>query len=439
MENKINHAIVGGGILGLSLALRLAQKGQKVTVFEANPEVGGLAASWKLGDITWDKFYHVILMSDSYTRNLLKDIGIENELVWNETKTGFYTDGKLYSMSNTLEFLKFPPLNIIDKIRLGATIFFASKINNWKKLEKISVEKWLTRLSGKRTFNKIWLPLLKAKLGESYKQASAAFIWATIQRMYAARKSGLKKEMFGYVEGGYARVFDALVKKLTELGVEIKTGFPVKSIKSIQSGGIEIMGDDNQSYHFDKCIVTLPSKQIARICPDISEVQKEQHNKLTYLGVICVSLVLKNSISPYYVTNITDDWVPFTGVIEMSALVDKKHLNGNALIYLPKYVLPDNQLFEKADNEITGEFVGALLDMYTQIKKEDILHTAVARAKNVFVLSTLGYSEIVPPIGTNMERLHILNSAQITNGTLNVNETIQLADRYMKDYYISNE
>jgi protoporphyrinogen oxidase len=434
MANKETYGIVGGGMLGLTLALRLAQKGKKVTVFESGNQAGGLASSWKIGDIQWDKYYHVILMSDFYLRDLLKDIGLDNELVWNETKTGFYTDGKLYSMSNTFEFLKFPPLNLIDKLRLGATIFYASKVNNWKKLEQIGVEKWLTKLSGKRTFNKMWLPLLKAKLGESYKQASAAFIWATIQRMYAARKSGLKKEMFGYVEGGYARILDGLVKKLNELGVEIITGHQVQSIKSLAQKGIEITGNNNQSNVFDQCIVTLPSKLISKIYPDLAEDQKNKHNNLTYLGVICVSLVLKNSISPYYVTNITDDWVPFTGIIEMSALVDKKHFNGNALVYLPKYVLPDSSLFDKKDDEIAEDFISAVIKMYPSIKREDIICNGVARARNVFALSTLNYSKQIPSIETSIPGLYILNSAQITNGTLNVNETVQLAEKFVKKY-----
>ena len=119
-----------------------------------------------------------------------------DEFEWVETKTGFYTDGELVSMSNTLEFLKFPPLDLISKLRLGGTIFYAARVKDWKALEKVSVEDWLTKLSGKKTFDKMWKPLLKAKLGEAYKETSAAFIWATIQRMYAARNSGLKKEMF---------------------------------------------------------------------------------------------------------------------------------------------------------------------------------------------------------------------------------------------------
>ena len=39
--DKINVAIVGGGIAGLTAALRLAQNGCKVTVYEKNSTVGG--------------------------------------------------------------------------------------------------------------------------------------------------------------------------------------------------------------------------------------------------------------------------------------------------------------------------------------------------------------------------------------------------------------
>ena len=91
----------------------------------------------------WDRYYHVILMSDLNTRKILTEIGLENEMQWVETKTGFYSGGKLYSMSNIIEFFKFPPINIIDKFRLGLTIFAASKIKNWQRLENIFVADWL--------------------------------------------------------------------------------------------------------------------------------------------------------------------------------------------------------------------------------------------------------------------------------------------------------
>ncbi|HEX3102750.1 MAG TPA: FAD-dependent oxidoreductase, partial [Pyrinomonadaceae bacterium] len=182
-KNSENIAIVGSGFLGMTLALRLAKSGANVTLFESGSEIGGLASAWEIGDVTWDKHYHVTLASDSYTRKIVEELGLGDDFNWVETKTGFYTDGELVSMSDTMEFLRFPPLGLISKLRLGATIFYASRVKDWKRLEKVTVENWLTKLSGKKTFEKIWKPLLMAKLGEAYKETSAAFIWSTIQRM----------------------------------------------------------------------------------------------------------------------------------------------------------------------------------------------------------------------------------------------------------------
>src|SRR5450759_1740585 len=97
-------------------------------------------------------------------------------------------------------------------------------------MEGIPVEKWLIRWSGKRVFEKIWLPLLKSKLGDYYKETSASFIWTTIQRMYAARRTGLKKEMFGYVSGGYENINSAFEERLKSLGVTIIVNAQVKQI-----------------------------------------------------------------------------------------------------------------------------------------------------------------------------------------------------------------
>ncbi len=131
-----NIAIVGSGFLGMTLALRLAESGAQVTLFESADQIGGLASAWEIGNVVWDKHYHVTLASDSNTRKLVEELGLGDEFNWVETKTGFYTDGKLVSMSDTMEFLKFPPLGLISKLRLGATIFLASRIKRLEKARK---------------------------------------------------------------------------------------------------------------------------------------------------------------------------------------------------------------------------------------------------------------------------------------------------------------
>ncbi|MSP71074.1 MAG: hypothetical protein EXR76_02580 [Myxococcales bacterium] len=88
--------------------------GHDVTVFEGAPRAGGLASPWRIGDVVWDKFFHVILESDVHVHALLAELDLTEKVHRNKTRTGFYTDGVLHSMSDTVEFLKFPPLRLVD-------------------------------------------------------------------------------------------------------------------------------------------------------------------------------------------------------------------------------------------------------------------------------------------------------------------------------------
>lgn len=429
---KTKFAIAGGGMLGLTLAMRMARQGHDVTLIEAAPTLGGLASVWQIGDIVFDRHYHVTLLSDSRLRNLIKEIGLESKLTWVETKTGFYTNDQLYSMSNTAEFLKFPPLTLIEKLRLGGTIFYASKIRNWKRLEKTKVADWLRRWSGKGTFEKIWQPLLRAKLGESYQRTAASFIWAHISRMYKARRTGLKKEMFGYVKGGYSTIINRLVEVLEELGVEVQVGQPITNIKKDADGRFSISYNDRPVQRFDKVIMTTPNSILSRVCEDLDQDERDRFDRVEYLGIVCASVLLKKPLSQYYVTNITDSWVPMTAVIEMTTIVDPSELNGHSLVYLPKYVPAEHELFERSDEDIQNEFLAALERMYPNFTRDDVIDFKISRVRSVMAIPTLGYSKLLPPMKSSVEGLYIVNSSYILKGNLNVNETISIGEEAMK-------
>jgi protoporphyrinogen oxidase len=424
-----NWAIVGGGMLGMTLAYRLAQQGQHVTLFEGASELGGLASAWQLDDVTWDRHYHVTLLSDLTLRSLLKELNLEQDMEWVETKTGVYAGGKLYSVSNAIEFLQFPPLRLIDKLRLGFTILYGARIKNWKRLEQIPVTTWLKRWSGDRTFQKFWLPLLRAKLGENYKIASASFIWSTIARLYAARRTGLKKELFGYLPGGYARILKRFGEVLTETGVRVELGDRTTQVTQTPSGQLSLQFQSGKVAIFDQVIVTTAAPIAAQLCPQLSVQEKTLLKGIQYQGILCASVLLKQPLSTYYVTNITEDWVPFTGVIEMTTLVKPEAFGGRSLVYLPKYVPSEDPALKRSDEMLQAEFIEALERMYPQFQASDVLSFQVSRVKYVVAVPTLNYSQTLPPMQTSLTGLHIINSAHILNGTLNVNETVQLAEQ----------
>ena len=69
--------------------------------------------------------------------------------------------------------------------------------------------------------------------------------------------------------------------------------------------------------------------------------------------------------------------------------------------------------------------------MYPHISENDILSFNIAKAKYVFALSTINYSDNLPPVETSLQGVYIINSSHIVNGTLNVNETLGLVKKQL--------
>lgn len=433
MSETASVAVVGGGVLGLTLALRLADQGHRVTVLEAAPATGGLASAEPIGGYTWDRFYHVILLSDTHLRGLLGELGLEDAITWRATGTSFYVDGTLVPFSSTLDFLRFPPLSLVDKARLAATILYASRIRDSAPLERIPATEWLRKLSGPRTYDRIWLPLLKAKLGENHRAASAAFIWATIARMYAARRSGMKRELFGHVEGGYGRVLEALNRRVAERGIRVQCGAPVSEVRASGSS-VLLTGPGSIRGAYDHAVLTVPAGRVSSMVPALTGEEHARLRGITYQGITCASMLLGRPLGTSYITNITEPGIPFTAVIEMTALVDPRTFGGQSLVYLPRYLSQDSAFWDRSDDEIRETFLAGVARMYPEFRMEDVRAFRVARARDVLALPTLDYTaKLLPPTRTSVPGVYIANSAQIASGTLNLNETVALASRKARE------
>jgi protoporphyrinogen oxidase len=419
--------VVGGGILGMSLARDLVAQGHDLTVFDSGNAPGGLASPETIGGYEWDRFYHVILQSDRHLMALLDELGLADSMRWGRTRTGFYAEGRLHSLSSTLDFVRFPLLGVIGKARLAATILRAARMNDLEYLESVPASEWLSRWSGRAVFERLWLPLLRSKLGEHWRDASAAFIWAIIRRMYGARQSGRKTEMFGYVDGGYRRILEALVASMARQRIQIRSGADVKEVRRTP-WGVALELASGERCEADAVVLTVPCGRIARICPELSDGERERLRRVIYLGVACGTMLLRKPLADYYVTNITDPGLPFTGVIEMTALVDRGRFGGNSLVYLPRYLAREDPAWDQSDAEFREGFVAGLRQMYPRFEAADLVDFRLSRAKEVLAVSTLRYSrECLPPIATSIPGVFIANSAQIAAGTLNVNETLGVA------------
>lgn len=429
--------ILGGGIMGISLGYFLSRQGVQVEIFEASPVLGGLAGPIILEDGTAvDRFYHAILSSDGHLRQLCTELGIDDQLRFCETRMGFYYAGQIYSMNNVIEFLRFPPLGWIDRFRLGITVIYSQLVRDWHRLEGVSVEKWLVNLSGRRTFDNIWRPMLKAKFDGNFENTPATYIWSRLVRMKSTRGGASQKEEAGHLIGGYITLIQAMAAQIEASGGKIHLRTPVQKIviENGRVGGVQI-GDTVRS--FDTVVATVQTPVFQRLIPDADQAYHDFLRQTEYLGIIAPLLVLDRSLTGYWTVNITDDRIPFTGVIETTAYIDPQYVGGHHLVYLPKYTTPGSHWQQMADEEIRDIWLQNLEMMFPDFDRKAVRYFLIHRERHVEPIHGLNATHLIPSVKTPIKNLYLATTAQIypalTNGESVTRHANQVAQTLLQD------
>lgn len=412
--------IVGGGIMGVSLGWYLSRQGGAVDIYEAAPDLAGLAGPLQLEDGTLiDRYYHAILSSDRHLRELCEDLGIADQLRFRETKMGFYYKGQIFSMNNVVEFLKFPPLNMIDRFRLGVTVLAAQMVRDWRSLETVSVEEWLLRYAGRNGYENIWKPLLKAKFDGGFDNVPATWIWSRLVRMKSTRDGANQKEEAGHLIGGYSTLLNAMAAEIQTQDNHIYLSTPVQEIV-VRDGRAVGLRTKTGMVEYDAIVATVQTPLASRLLPAASVDFREALSQQEYLGIICPVLALDRPLSGYWTLNITDDTIPFTGVIETTSYIDTNYTGGNHIVYLPKYTAPGSDLQTLSDAEIRALWLANLHRMFPDFDETSIRSFIVNRTRYVEPLHGLGETDKVMPIETEIQGFFLATTSQIypdlTNG-----------------------
>jgi protoporphyrinogen oxidase len=456
----MTSAVVGGGMLGLTLAWRLLALGHQVDLFEASPWFGGLATSTDYGEFRWDRFYHCILPSDERLIGLLNELGLGGELRWKRTRTGWFGGGRFHEMTGGADFLRFPLLSLLQKARLGAALACATRFSDPQRLYSIPAAEWLAKLCGRRTFEVFWKPLLRAKFGAYHDRVAAVFMWATLQRLWKRPASGQKGGTLGYVHGGYDSILRSLTTQLVAKGARLHHTVRISAIRAeaTQAGTIRAgvpapagaragalcridfsapeTGAESRSY--DHVFFTAPVSEARRLTdaalrPTVERYAEEHPSASTYLGVACTVVVLKRPLTPYYVLNLADERLELTGVIEMTNLIDPAaETAGRSLVYLPRYADSADPLFEESDQTILQSSVDRGLKLlFPDLDERDVVRRSVHRARHVQALPVVQAAPrgpVIPPLEAPFQ---VVNSALLRAATLNNNEIVALADDFV--------
>ena len=433
-------AIVGGGMLGLSLALELSRRGYPVHVIEAEPLLGGLAAAHDYGPFRWDRFYHCILPGDRELLHLVEQLGLGDDVVWRRTSTGFLADGAVYPMNGPLDLWRFPLLGPVDKARLALTSLWAARFARPERLERISAAHWLTRLCGRRAFGVFWEPLLRAKFGDYADRVAAVFLWATLRRLSGARGRLAGGEQLGYVRGGYGRILEAIESALRRHGAEVTCGARVTRIVPLDgpTAGCRLIlarSGGRDEIEAEHVVFTAPSPLARTVCDPrlharIDAWESAHPPASVYLGVLCQVLALPRPLTRHYVVNIGGPRTELTGIIEMTSIIDRREETaGRHLVYLPRYVASDDPLLDESDEQVSERLLTrGLLPLFADLRIDDAEYRGVHRARFVQPLPLASAAPRPAPVPLALDPpFQLLNTACLRCATLNNNEVVALA------------
>jgi len=414
----MQFAIVGDGLMGISLGCFLAQKGVGVEIFETPPFFDTLAGPVILEDRTVvDPCFQPILSKDGELLHLCAELGIADQLQTHKTNLGFFIDGKIRPMNHISELLRFLPLGWVGRFRLGRTLLRAQSVKDWYQLENINAEEWLIRWSGQRVFEKFWQPMLKTKFDGNINKIPATYIWAWLARM-AVNRSSIETQ---FLTGGNNELRSAMIKRIEVMGGVIHRGNPVQTV-IIEQNRVRKIRLPQETRPFDRVAVTTQLPQFRRLLagnrPDYDQFLKKTES----LGSICLLLVLNRPLTTYSTISISDDAIPFARIENTAYDTDQN--NQHHLVYLSKCTAPGSPWQDKTDEEIKDDWLLHLETMFPEFDLSWISHDVVNRTGHAEPLHRVNSSHLLPNIRTPIDNLYLVTTDQIYPTTTTAGESI---------------
>lgn len=238
--------VIGAGIAGLSCAVRCAQGGHSVAVYEASPQAGGRCRSFfdeGLG-CTIDNGNHLLLGGNTATRDYLNDIG-GHRTVREISPAAFpflepnakeeYALLPYYKSTGELQW----------SLRPGSPFFPAWLMATNRRVPGSNPTDYLEALklfrAGPRDtvadcvntsgplYKRLWQPMTEAILNTAPEEASARLLWKVISMTFLKGEKACRPLMF--TQGLSAALVTPAVKVLENSGAEVRYQSRVRGMR----------------------------------------------------------------------------------------------------------------------------------------------------------------------------------------------------------------
>ena len=410
--------IIGGGATGLAAAYELARQGHGTAVYERAPFLGGHASTFDVGGTPLERGYHHLFTNDTDILELIDELGLGHRMRWIDSKVGTLHDGTIYSFVTPLDLLRYKPLSLIDRVRLGLVTLYLQRRRDWRGLESVTAADWLRSHAGTRVYDRFWGPMLRGKFGEEHcERVGMAWVWGKIHTRVASRGKGMMKEKLGYPMGSFGEIFGTLARKIQELGGEVHVSRSVQGI-AVEDGratGLEL-GDAAgglSTEAFDAVIASTPSNIFPRLVPLLPDDYMAKLSDVSYMAAVLIVLILDRPLSDKYWLNVADRSIPFVAVIEHTNFIGPEHYGGKHIVYLSNYLGTDDPIYRMEREELLQLYLPHLKKINSAFDLSWVEASYHHRIDGAQPVIGTHYSQRIPDHRTPFKGLYLANTTQI--------------------------
>jgi protoporphyrinogen oxidase len=416
-------AMLGGGALGLTAALRLAQQGARVTVIEREPLPGGLAAGFEIEPGMWlEKFYHHLFRSDTRAIGLIEELGLGDRLEWGSPVTATLRDGQIHRLDSPASLLRFSPLPVVDRVRMGAALAVLKAMPNTRLLEGRTAMDWTRRWMGTRASETVWEPLLRGKFGDAAPEIAMPWFWGRVHD---------RTTQLGYLRGGFQQLYDRLADAVRRHGGEVRLGTTVTEVRTAE-GGFDVATEAGTE-RFDRVVSTLATRLTARLAPELPQSWRDRHEWGRAYGAHCLVFALDRPLTAEaYWLNVNDPGYPFMALVEHTNWLPASAYGDRHLVYLGNYRPMDDPLMTASRDAIVDDFLPHLPRINPAFEPSWVTDAWSFSAPFAQPIVTVDYRNHIPPFATPIPGLWVASMFQVYPHDRGQNYSIDLAERLVR-------
>ncbi|MBM4424117.1 MAG: NAD(P)/FAD-dependent oxidoreductase [Chloroflexi bacterium] len=422
----MNIAIIGAGPAGLAAAYDLTKANHRVTVYEAAPQVGGLAGGFKAPHWQWslEKFYHHWFQSDRAVLGLIDELGWRDQVLFPRPYTVIHHKGQFHpfdDMFSNMPLFLLRHFPITDVIRFGLAGAYLRFSPWWQPLEKYTADEWTRRWFGDNVYNILWRPMLVGKFGEAnLPVVNMAWLWARLHS---------RTTRLGTFVGGFQAFMDKLADVVRRQGGEIRLDGAINGIRQNPNGSFTVESASPES-PFDAVISTSSPALMSKITPDLPADYSASLRALKSMGAVVLIITLDRPLTKFYWHNLPKEaGFPFLSLVEHTNYIGPENYGGDHIVYCGDYLEPGHEYFRLSKEELLERFLPALARFNPAFDRSWMKQSWLFKADYAQPVPPANHSRNIPSLRTPLKGLYFASMSQVYPWDRGTNFAVEIGRR----------